>query len=57
MLPLLLQYFQPFTAICINPLFFGLAHFHHLHERVKFGMDFDLALKMSCRQPTLHEHV
>lgn len=48
MLPLLLQCFNPTTAIFICPLFFGVAHFHHLVERTRRGMDFKLALSVSC---------
>lgn len=50
MLPLLLQSFPPLTAVLINPLLFGVAHFHHIKERIKFGMDFSTALKISCFQ-------
>lgn len=38
MLPLLLQCFKPMTAVFICPLFFGLAHVHHMIERLRFGM-------------------
>ncbi|KAJ8944698.1 hypothetical protein NQ314_009405 [Rhamnusium bicolor] len=51
MLPLLLQCFPPTTAVVISPLFFGVAHFHHMRERIKYmGMDFNTALKISCFQ-------
>ncbi|KAF7284518.1 ras converting CAAX endopeptidase Sras isoform X2 [Rhynchophorus ferrugineus] len=50
MLPLLLQCLPPVTAVLVNPLLFGVAHFHHMQERVKFGMDFNTALKISCFQ-------
>ncbi|XP_066245905.1 CAAX prenyl protease 2 [Euwallacea similis] len=50
MLPLLLQCFPPLAAILINPLLFGVAHFHHMQERLKFGMNFSTALKISCFQ-------
>lgn len=26
-----------------------LAHFHHIKERIRFGMDFSTALKISCK--------
>ncbi|XP_018563858.1 CAAX prenyl protease 2 isoform X1 [Anoplophora glabripennis] len=51
MLPLLVQCFKPSTAVIINPLFFGVAHFHHMRERINhMGMDFNTALKISCFQ-------
>lgn len=49
MLPLLLQCFTPITAIFICPLFFGAAHFHHIVDRVKAGMNFKNALFISCK--------
>ncbi|CAG9766348.1 unnamed protein product [Ceutorhynchus assimilis] len=52
MLPLLLQCLPPVTAVLVNPLFFGVAHFHHMQERLKFGMDVKTALKISCFQFT-----
>ncbi|XP_001600218.2 CAAX prenyl protease 2 [Nasonia vitripennis] len=50
MLPLLLQCFGPTTAIFICPLFFGVAHFHHLIENTRRGMTFKTALLRSCFQ-------
>nr|CAD7423880.1 unnamed protein product [Timema monikensis] len=60
MLPLLLQCFQPITAIFVCPLFFGIgefinivanhSHFHHMAERMRNGMDFTRALMLSCFQ-------
>lgn len=50
MLPLLLQCFTQTTAIFICPLFFGVAHFHHVVERIKMGMEIKLALFISCFQ-------
>ncbi|KAK2585639.1 hypothetical protein KPH14_010263 [Odynerus spinipes] len=50
MLPLLLQCFTQTTAIFICPLFFGVAHFHHMVERVKMGMEIKVALFTSCFQ-------
>ncbi|XP_033216768.1 CAAX prenyl protease 2 [Belonocnema kinseyi] len=50
MLPLLLQCFSPTIAIFICPLFFGVAHFHHLFERTKMGMELKHALIISCFQ-------
>ncbi|KAF5303641.1 hypothetical protein FQA39_LY09888, partial [Lamprigera yunnana] len=48
MLPLLLQSFSPMTAIFICPLFFGVAHFHHMIERMRKGLDFKSAFLVSC---------
>ncbi|XP_026830201.1 CAAX prenyl protease 2 isoform X2 [Ooceraea biroi] len=50
MLPLLLQCFTPATAIFVCPLFFGVAHFHHVVGRVKMGMGIKHALFISCFQ-------
>lgn len=49
MLPLLLQCFTPTTAIFVCPLFFGVAHFHHVVERIKMGMGIKHALFISCK--------
>lgn len=38
MLPLLQQCFGRLASILICPLFFGVAHFHHMQERLKSGM-------------------
>lgn len=48
MLPLLLQCFTPSTAIFVCPLFFGVAHFHHVVERMKMGVGIKHALFISC---------
>lgn len=48
MLPLLLQCFSQTTAYFICPLFFGVAHFHHLVENTRRGMDLKIALLRSC---------
>ncbi|KAG8037165.1 hypothetical protein G9C98_004487 [Cotesia typhae] len=50
MLPLLLQCFSPTTAIFICPLFFGVAHFHHVVERTKVGMELKSAVILSTFQ-------
>ncbi|XP_034238570.1 CAAX prenyl protease 2 [Thrips palmi] len=53
MLPLLLQCFQPLTAIFIAPLFFGVAHLHHMYDRVMHAqLPFKHALAISCFQMT-----
>lgn len=48
MMPLLLQSFTPSTAVLITPLFFGVAHFHHMIERLRSGMDMKTAIIISC---------
>ncbi|CAD6230006.1 GSCOCG00006685001-RA-CDS [Cotesia congregata] len=50
MLPLLLQCFSPTAAIFICPLFFGVAHFHHVVERTKVGMELKSAVILSTFQ-------
>ncbi|XP_017890193.1 CAAX prenyl protease 2 isoform X1 [Ceratina calcarata] len=50
MLPLLLQCFTPTTAIFTCPLFFGFAHFHHLVDRMRTGMNLKHAILLSCFQ-------
>ncbi|XP_059611565.1 CAAX prenyl protease 2 [Phlebotomus argentipes] len=52
MLPLLLQSFSPTAAIFLVPLFFAVAHFHHIIERLRTGMDVKTAVTMSCFQFT-----
>lgn len=49
MLPLLLQTFKPSTAVLITPLFFGVAHFHHMAERLRAGMDKKTVIIVSCK--------
>jgi len=39
MLPVLLGYYTHKQAIVISPLFFGVAHFHHMVERIRKGQD------------------
>lgn len=39
MLPVLLGYYTPTQAIVVSPLFFGVAHFHHMVERIRKGED------------------
>ncbi|XP_066585332.1 CAAX prenyl protease 2 isoform X2 [Prorops nasuta] len=50
MLPVLLQCFEPTTAIFTCSLFFGIAHFHHILENMKMGMKFTHALILSAVQ-------
>uniref|UniRef100_A0A3B1IEB6 CAAX prenyl protease 2 n=1 Tax=Astyanax mexicanus TaxID=7994 RepID=A0A3B1IEB6_ASTMX len=39
LLPILVPCTGPTAAIFIAPLFFGVAHFHHVTERLRFGSD------------------
>merc|ERR1719318_2109057 len=39
MVPVLLGYYTHKQAIIISPLFFGVAHFHHMVERIRKGQD------------------
>jgi len=39
MVPVLLGYYTHHQAIIISPLFFGVAHFHHMVERIRKGQD------------------
>lgn len=50
MLPILLQCFRPIFAIFICPLFFGVAHLHHIMERINSGMDLKTSLILSFFQ-------
>lgn len=50
MLPLLLQTFQPRTAMLITPLLFGLAHLHHINERLRDGTPLRIVLTVSLFQ-------
>lgn len=50
MLPLLLQTFKPHTAMLITPLLFGLAHLHHIKERLQNGTPLRIVLTVSFFQ-------
>uniref|UniRef100_D3TP37 CAAX prenyl protease 2 n=1 Tax=Glossina morsitans morsitans TaxID=37546 RepID=D3TP37_GLOMM len=50
MMPLILQSFSPLASVFITPLFFGVAHVHHIIERLTMGMDFTTALIISLSQ-------
>lgn len=52
MLPLLVQTFRPTVAILITPLFFGIAHCHHLNEHLRQGMPKSLAIQTCLVQFT-----
>ncbi|XP_034942602.1 CAAX prenyl protease 2 [Chelonus insularis] len=50
MMPLFLQCFHPYIAIFICPLFFGVAHFHHVFELTKMGVELKHAIIVSVFQ-------
>ncbi|XP_071453877.1 CAAX prenyl protease 2 [Hetaerina americana] len=50
MLPLLLLCFRPMVAVVVCPLFFGVAHFHHMVELLHSGVELKNALIVSCVQ-------
>lgn len=37
MLPMLLRHYSHTQAVIVSPLFFGVAHFHHMVERIRKG--------------------
>ncbi|XP_030570299.1 CAAX prenyl protease 2 [Drosophila novamexicana] len=52
MMPLILQSFTPMNAVFITPLFFGVAHLHHIAERLSVGMELSTALFIGLFQFT-----
>ncbi|CAH2045173.1 unnamed protein product, partial [Iphiclides podalirius] len=50
MMPLLLQCFDPYTAVFVGPFLFGIAHYHHIFEQMKAGFDLKTALMISTFQ-------
>ncbi|CAG9789398.1 unnamed protein product [Diatraea saccharalis] len=52
MIPLLLQCLKPMSAVFMGPLLFGIAHFHHMFERMKTGFNLQTALMISSFQFT-----
>ncbi|CAH0400561.1 unnamed protein product [Chilo suppressalis] len=50
MMPMLLQCLKPMTAVFMGPVLFGIAHFHHLFERINTGYNFQTALMISLFQ-------
>lgn len=50
MMPLLLQCFNPLPAVFLCPLLFGIAHFHHMIECLKSGLDLQTTIIISCFQ-------
>jgi len=52
MVPVLLGYYTNKQAILISPLFFGIAHFHHMVERIRKGQDIMTSFLVSMFQFT-----
>merc|ERR1712012_277410 len=50
MVPILLSYYSPRFTVFMSPLFFGIAHFHHMIERIRRGQDLKTALLISTFQ-------
>ena len=50
MVPILLGYYSPKGAVIMSPFFFGIAHFHHMIERIRRGQDFKTAFFISSFQ-------
>lgn len=50
MVPILLGYYTHTQAIIISPLFFGVAHFHHMVERIRKGQGIFPAFLVSVFQ-------
>ena len=50
MLPILLRNYSIKTSVIISPMFFGIAHFHHMIEKISKGQDIKSALLMSTFQ-------
>ena len=49
-LPILLGYYSPAGAVVVSPLFFGIAHLHHMAERIRKGQDVQTAVLISLFQ-------
>jgi len=47
MIPLLVQSFRPMTCVLICPPFFGLAHVHHMIQRLRSGMPWNQVLLLA----------
>ena len=52
MVPILLSYYSVKTTVIVSPLFFGIAHFHHMIERIRRGQDKKTAFFISSFQFT-----
>jgi prenyl protein peptidase len=50
MLPILLGYYTTSGAVIMSPFFFGIAHFHHMIERIRRGQDIQTAFFISSFQ-------
>ncbi|XP_002062005.3 CAAX prenyl protease 2 [Drosophila willistoni] len=50
MMPLILQSCSPLVAVFITPLFFGVAHLHHIAERLSLGVKLSTALLIGLFQ-------
>jgi len=50
MVPILLGHYSPTGAVIMSPLFFGIAHFHHMIERIRRGQDVKTAFFISSFQ-------
>ena len=50
MVPILLGSYSKTGAVIMSPLFFGIAHFHHMIERIRRGQDMKTAFFISSFQ-------
>ena len=50
MVPILLGYYSPQGAVVVAPLFFGIAHLHHMIERIRKGHQWKEAIIISLFQ-------
>lgn len=50
MVPILLSHYSPKGAVFMSPLFFGIAHFHHMIERIRRGQDLKTTILISTFQ-------
>ena len=50
MMPILLGSYSKTGAVIMSPLFFGIAHFHHMIERIRRGQDMKTAFFISSFQ-------
>lgn len=50
MLPILLGHYSKTGAVIMSPFFFGIAHFHHMIERIRRGQDMKTAFFISAFQ-------
>ncbi|CAB4054341.1 RCE1 [Lepeophtheirus salmonis] len=49
MIPILIGYFGPKASVLVSPLLFGIAHFHHMVEKINQGQDLcQLFLYLDC---------